>query len=103
MGETKTASYKIIKDAGGTRYKFFCDLSGALVCTTKPYKADAPEEELQLAWEKKAKSILIPATNAEGLCWMPCSILRYTSVWNVLPSKRNQIIAKAAAKRSKTL
>ena len=55
MGEKKTASYKIIKDAGGNRYMFFCDLSGALVCTTKPYKADTPEAELLLAWEKEGK------------------------------------------------
>ena len=55
MGERKTASYKIIKDAGGNRYMFFCDLSGALVCTTKPYKADTPEAELLLAWKKEGK------------------------------------------------
>ena len=55
MGERKTATYKVIKDTGGNRYKFFCDVSGALVCTTKPYKADTPEEELQLAWENEGK------------------------------------------------
>ena len=52
MNKEKTiATYKIVADAGGNIYKFYCDLSGALVCTTKPYKADTPEEELQLAWE----------------------------------------------------
>ena len=56
MGERKTATYKIITDAGGNRYKFFCDVSGALVCTTKKiYAADTPELELLLAWEKEGK------------------------------------------------
>lgn len=56
MNKEKTiATYKIVSDAGGNIYKFYCDLSGALVCTTKPYKADTPEEELQLAWENEGK------------------------------------------------
>lgn len=56
MNKEKTiATYKIVADAGGSIYKFYCDLSGALVCTTKPYKADTPEEELQLAWENEGK------------------------------------------------
>ena len=47
MGERRTATYKIITDSGGNRYTFFCDLTGALVCTTKKtYKADTPEQEL---------------------------------------------------------
>lgn len=60
MGEKRTATYKIITDAGGNRYNFYCDLSGALVCTTKPYKADIPEEELRLAWEKEGKKHFNP-------------------------------------------
>ena len=56
MNKEKTIdTYKIVADAGGNIYKFYCDLSGALVCTTKPYKADTPEEELQLAWENEGK------------------------------------------------
>ena len=47
----KTAAYKIIEKPGGNSYQFFCDLSGGLVCTTQPFKADKPEEELMLAWE----------------------------------------------------
>ena len=35
MGERRTVTYKIITDSGGNRYTFFCDLTGALVCTTK--------------------------------------------------------------------
>ena len=52
MGVQKTASYKIITDSGGNRYRFYCELSGALACTTKPIRAKRPEEELQIAWEK---------------------------------------------------
>ena len=56
MNKEKTiATYKIVADASGHIYKFYCDLSGAIVCTTKPYKADTPEEELQLAWENEGK------------------------------------------------
>ena len=51
MGKRKTAIYKIIIDAGGNRYEFYCDVSGALVCTTrKTYTAETPEQELLLAW-----------------------------------------------------
>ena len=64
MNKEKTiATYKIVADAGGNVYKFYCDLSGALVCTTKPYKADTPEEELQLAWENEGKQHFNPCHN----------------------------------------
>ena len=42
MQKKKTAHYKIIADSGGNRYKFFCDLTGALQCTTQAYSADDP-------------------------------------------------------------
>ena len=51
MGAQKTAAYKMISDAGGNRYRFYCEMSGALACTTKPIRAKTPEEELQTAWE----------------------------------------------------
>ena len=51
MGAQKTAAYKMISDAGGNRYKFYCEMSGALACTTEPIRAKTPEEELQIAWE----------------------------------------------------
>ncbi len=50
--ENKIAKYKIIADSGGTRYRFYCEASGAAVCTTKPVKAETPEKELLLAWEE---------------------------------------------------
>ncbi len=57
MGErqNKTARYKIISDAGGNRYRFFCDLSGLAVCTTKPIRADTEKEGLALAWETEGR------------------------------------------------
>ncbi len=54
-GEIKTAKYKIIADAGGSRYRFFCEASGAAVCTTGPIKADTQTKELSLAWEQEGK------------------------------------------------
>ena len=49
--QKKTAAYKVISDAGGNRYKFYCEVSDALACTTEPIRAKTPEEELQIAWE----------------------------------------------------
>lgn len=51
----KTAPYKIITDAGGNKYRFFCALSGAAMCTTKLIRADTQEEELQIAWETEGR------------------------------------------------
>jgi len=53
--DKRTAMYKTIADSGGNRYRFFCEASGAAICTTAPFHADSPEEELQLAWEKEGK------------------------------------------------
>lgn len=53
--EGKMSAYKIVFHSDGNIYKFYCDLSGALVCSTKPYKANTPEDGLQLAWEKEGK------------------------------------------------
>jgi len=51
----QTASYKVIADAGGIRYQFFCDLSGAHICTTRPVWADKPEQALKIAWETEGR------------------------------------------------
>ena len=56
MKGNPTARYKIITDTGGNRYQFFCDLSGAHVCTTQPIRADTPGEELTQAWESQGKA-----------------------------------------------
>jgi len=51
MCAQKNAAYKMVSDAGGNRYKFYCDVSGALACTTELIRAKTPGEELQIAWE----------------------------------------------------
>lgn len=51
----RTAAYRIITDAGGNRYRFFCDLSGAAMCTTEPVLAETQEQELALAWESEGR------------------------------------------------
>ncbi len=50
-----TAPYRIIADAGGNRYRFFCSLSGAAMLTTNPVCAESPSEELRLAWESEGR------------------------------------------------
>ncbi len=51
----KTASYKTIVNEAGTCYRFFCDLSGLSICTTKPLHTDTEEEALALAWQSEGK------------------------------------------------
>lgn len=46
----KNAGYKVTKTSAGNKYSFYCELSGALVCTTPPYSEKQPEYELQRAW-----------------------------------------------------
>lgn len=55
MAETehKTAAYKIIGVEKGNIYKFFCERSGRLVCTTAPYSEKTPEAELEKAWHSE--------------------------------------------------
>lgn len=55
MAEKNTAAYKISYDADGYRCSFYCEVSGALACVTKAYKADSPEQALMLAWENEGK------------------------------------------------
>ena len=56
MKRRLTAHYEMIADNEGNRYQFFCDLSGALGCTTNPFRGDTPEKELLLAWEKEGRA-----------------------------------------------
>ena len=51
MNRNPTANYKAISDVNGIRFQFFCDLSGAYACTTKPIRADTQEQALLLAWK----------------------------------------------------
>ena len=52
----KTATYKVVADAGGGRvFRFYCDISGELCCVTKPIRADTEEAALEIAWEQEGK------------------------------------------------
>lgn len=50
-----TARYRIITDTGGNRYRFFCDISNAGICTTKPICGHTQQEELEYAWESEGR------------------------------------------------
>ena len=52
MSEVKTAKYEVIPCIFGNKYKFFDDLSGALIVETRRVKADSQEKELTIAWER---------------------------------------------------
>lgn len=47
----KIATYKIINDSGGSRYSFFCDLSGAKIFTSEIINESNRDEELKKVWE----------------------------------------------------
>jgi len=49
------AGYKVLADPKGNRYQFFCDVSGALICTTVPILLNTPEQELAFAWENEGR------------------------------------------------
>lgn len=52
----KTAAYRVVADSGGNRvFRFYCDISGELCCTTKPIQADTEEAALEAAWETEGK------------------------------------------------
>jgi len=51
----KTAEYRIITDAEGVRFGFYCGISGALVHTSSPIRAENPESSLKIAWETEGR------------------------------------------------
>ena len=53
--KTKTANFRVLPEGDEVRYQFFCALSGAHACTTRPILADTPELALELAWETEGK------------------------------------------------
>ena len=55
MKDRATAKYRVIADSGGSCYRFFCDASGMVLCTTKPICGNTHEEELYTAWEAEGK------------------------------------------------
>lgn len=63
MVGNSTAKYKVISEKSGNIYQFFCDLSGALCCTTKPIKAENADEELQIAWINEGRKMFNKCSN----------------------------------------
>lgn len=51
MLKSRTADYKLVEDDGGYRAMFYCQVSGAHVCTTKEIYPGGLEEALLAAWE----------------------------------------------------
>ena len=84
MNRVSTAKYRIMSDAGGNRYRFYCDASGVLACCTKSHHAETPEQELRLAWEREGSQafnrcnkcgryVIDAMFNAEVLEWVECA------------------------------
>ena len=55
MESRTTAKYQVIQDAGGWRFRFYCDASGALGCATEVYRGERPEDALAAAWESEGR------------------------------------------------
>lgn len=51
----ETAAYKVIADGKGNCYRFYCGQSNLAIRTTRPIRADTPDEELRIAWETEAR------------------------------------------------
>lgn len=51
MPNNKTADFKAVTDQAGHRFMFYCQISGAYVCTTKGTYPGKTEEALLLAWQ----------------------------------------------------
>ncbi len=55
----RIAPYIIVEETtSGKVFRFFCEASGAAVCTTKPVRADTKSEALKLAWNSEGKESL---------------------------------------------
>ena len=88
MAEKRTARFEVVQTPQGNQYRFFCDLSGSLVCTTEAVTADSPEEELLLAWESEGKArfnqcrkcgrwTISAMYNPDVLCCVRCAPIEY--------------------------
>ncbi len=55
--DRRTAPYKIVAETtAGRVFRFFCEASGAAVCTTKLIQADTDNEALLFAWQNEGKN-----------------------------------------------
>lgn len=97
-----TASCRVIADAGGNRFRFFCDLSGITICTTGPVRAASADEELYMAWESEGKQHF----NLCGKCGRWVSDVMYNAdvlqcvdcaPWEDIPGFCRKCGAKASA------
>lgn len=57
INKNRIPKYQIIADSGGTRIKFFCAASGAVVYTTEPVEIKNEDEEINIIWESEAKHL----------------------------------------------
>ena len=75
----ETATYKIVDETGGNCFLFFCDVTGAHVCTTKKIYQSAKEAWLQEGMRyfnrchKCGKWVVDVAYNAEVLECVECA------------------------------
>ncbi len=51
----RTAAYRVLKDGGGMRFRFFCEGSGAAICTTQSMPVQPIEAALEKAWHAEAR------------------------------------------------
>lgn len=51
----RMATYRVLKDSGGMRLRFFCEASGAAVCTTRPMPLQPVEAVLEKAWQAEGR------------------------------------------------
>ena len=103
MNDHATAKYRIIADSGGSRYRFFCDVSGMVLCTTKPVRGDTQEEELKMAWETEGKQHFNRCAKCGKWVSDPMLTPICCSVSTVRHGRRNPTTAPIAAKRSPAL
>lgn len=49
------APYRVLQDGGGISFCFFCEASGAAVCTTRPQNLQTVELALETAWQAEGR------------------------------------------------
>ena len=52
---TAAADYRIVDEGTGSRFIFYCGVSGARICSTGVIEAETPEKQLELAWSKEGR------------------------------------------------
>ncbi|EOQ35555.1 Double zinc ribbon [Butyricicoccus pullicaecorum DSM 23266] len=53
----RTADYEISVGPDGYYFRFYCAISGALLCTVGPVRGDTRETALQTAWQTEGRSL----------------------------------------------